>query len=204
MIVAIVNQTNPVGIVRVDEFREAVSPGAAVDAFVNDYNPPLNPADWLGVDTGWVQYQPPAPDYTWAYDFGTALLVQQAIAPDYSLLAAPQVLQQKTLLSVGLEEIAGVVAAPSLITPDVSRLVLRAIGKYRTTGLGSALRLFENNVAVSPQLNLPNTNGAWSVFVLNTTTPLVAGVNVYTIQGQLGAAVLAELQYVSLNLLVKK
>lgn len=204
MIVAIVNQTNPVGTVRVEEFREAASPGDAVTAFVNAYNPPLNPANWLGVDTGWAQYQPPAPDYIWAYDFGTALLVQQAITPEYSLLAAPQVLQQKTLSSPALEEIAGVVAAPSLITPDISRLILRAIGKYRTTGLGSALRLYENGVAISPQLNLPNTNGAWSVFALNTTTSLNAGVNVYTIQGQLGAAVLAELQYVSLNLLCKK
>jgi hypothetical protein len=67
--------------VKVQEFREAVSEAAAVDAFVNGRTPPLNPADWLGYDTGWAQYTAPDEKKQWAYNFGTSTLVQVATTP---------------------------------------------------------------------------------------------------------------------------
>jgi hypothetical protein len=77
MIVAIVNQTVPVGRVKVDEFRVAVDEAAAVAAYAASYNPPRNPLDYLGFDTGWVAYvSPTQPSSVWAYDFGAPGLVE--------------------------------------------------------------------------------------------------------------------------------
>lgn len=82
MIVAIVNQTVPSGVRGVEEFRIAASTAAAVSAFVNEYSPPLNAADYLGVDTGWAQLQFPAPGAVWAWDFGSSELVEYLPAID--------------------------------------------------------------------------------------------------------------------------
>ncbi len=62
-----------VGVVPLEEFREATDPAAAVAAFC--VSPPANPADYFGVDTGW-----PAGDarllLAWAWDFTGGALVQ--------------------------------------------------------------------------------------------------------------------------------
>jgi hypothetical protein len=72
MIVAIVNQTAPAGLVKVEEFRRADDAASAVAAFCGEYNPALLTASYLGVDTGWGAYQYPTIDGGfWAYDFGS-------------------------------------------------------------------------------------------------------------------------------------
>jgi len=75
LIVAIVKQTSPVGSVKPRQFREAISTAQALTDFVNSYTPPLNPADWLSVDTGWSSVQYPPPGRAWAWDFATSALV---------------------------------------------------------------------------------------------------------------------------------
>lgn len=71
MIVAIINQTLPTGIVFVEEFRVANDEAAALESFG-----PTTPSDWLAVDTGWESLQRPTPGARWAYDFDAAQVVQ--------------------------------------------------------------------------------------------------------------------------------
>jgi hypothetical protein len=79
MIVAIINQISPVGIVPVSSFVDAVDEAAGVTQYVNFFNPPLNPADWLGVNSGFVGSVPPSPPgLGWFWDFGTSTLVQRS------------------------------------------------------------------------------------------------------------------------------
>lgn len=79
MIVAIINQTNPVGVVRVLQFRDAVDVATAVAAYVNSYSPPRNPADYLGVDTTWVNVMAPTAGTRWAWDFDNPGLVEEPL-----------------------------------------------------------------------------------------------------------------------------
>jgi hypothetical protein len=85
VIVAIINQTAPVGLVRVEEFRASDSASEAVDAFVSEQSPPLPPGNYLGFDTGWSSYTPPGKGQVWAYDFDAAGLVAAEAGFDESL-----------------------------------------------------------------------------------------------------------------------
>lgn len=203
MIVAIVKQL--AGIVPIEEFREAVDEATAVVDFCFAYTPHLDPNDYLGYDSGWSSYQPPNPGYRWAYDFGNPGLVQQALTPTYDLRGSNKVVDQTAVLvGVAFSELGGLVAAPGLLTPDVTKIVMRVVGLCRTTGVGAQLQLQENGNPLSPAVPLPDTVGVWTTFAFNTNTPPSANLNVYTLQGLLGAAVLAEVRYVSVNLLVDK
>ena len=63
------------GQVLVEEFREGADVAAAILAFCNAYTPPKNPADWVGLDTGWTEYQQPPIGPKWYYDHSTQALV---------------------------------------------------------------------------------------------------------------------------------
>ncbi len=201
MIVAIVKQLS--GIVPIEEFRVAVDEATAVDDFCSEYNPPLNPADYLGFDSGWSEYQPPAPLYRWAYNFNAPGLVQVALTPEYDLKGSAKVVEQLALVGGVFVELGGTVAAPQLIG-DLTKIVIRVVGLYRTTLAGAQLRLCENGVAISPAVPLAATAGVWTTFAFNSNAAPSANLNVYTLEGFLGASVLAELKYVSLNLLLSK
>lgn len=71
---AIVNQTNPVGRIRPEEFRAGADGPAALAAFVAEHTPPLPVADYLALDVG-AAVPDPGPDRSWRYDFGTGTLV---------------------------------------------------------------------------------------------------------------------------------
>lgn len=202
MIVAIVNQTLPSGIKRVEDFREAVDEASAVVAYCNSYNPPRNVGDYLGFDSGWSSFQPPAPFNVWGYDFAAPGLVQIPITPEFDLKVASQIINTVTpILDAAFAELGGIVAAPSLISNSLSSLVIRVVGLYRTTLAGAKLRVCQNGVTISPELDLTATAGVWTTFALDTNVAPAAGLNVYTLEGLLGAAVLAELKWVSFNLL---
>jgi hypothetical protein len=202
MIVAIINQTVPVGVKRVEEFREAVDEATAVVAYCNGYTPPRNVGDYLGFDSGWSSFQPPAPFNVWGYDFAAPGLVQIPVTPEFELKASSQILNAVTpIVDVAFAELGGIVAAPSLLVPELSSLVIRLVGLYRTTLTGAKLRVCQDGVAVSLELALTDTLGAWTTFTLNTNVAPSAGLHVYTLEGLLGAAALAELKYVSFNLL---
>lgn len=58
------------GAVLREEFREAVSPAAALAAFVGEYSPPKNPLLYFAVDSGFDPKVPKNTDgYSWAWDF---------------------------------------------------------------------------------------------------------------------------------------
>jgi len=69
MIVGIVRDGS--GEIPLEEFREAADVAAGVAAFCADHTPPLDPADYVGIDTGWA---PGASELQkqWAWD-GSAL-----------------------------------------------------------------------------------------------------------------------------------
>jgi hypothetical protein len=199
MIVAIIKQLS--GIVPVEEFREDIDEASAVDAFCLEYAPPLNPLDYLGFDTGWSVFQPPAPLTRWGYDFGAPGLVQIPLTPTYDLKVSNKVVELLALAGIVFVELGGVVAAPALLG-DPTKLIVRAVGLCRTTAVGAQVRISQNGVPISLDTALPATGGVWAPFIINTNAPLVAGLNVYTLEGLLGLAVLAELKYVSFNLLL--
>jgi hypothetical protein len=94
VIAAVAKNTPPLS--KVEEFRIALSPAEAVTLFVNEYNPPLDPADYVGVDTGWSAVQTPAEGFVWAYDFAAAALVQ-ASSQDFLDLAQLKELRWKQI-----------------------------------------------------------------------------------------------------------
>ncbi len=60
--------------VPVEEFRSAVDAATAVIDFVNEYDPPRDPADYIGHDIG-AEIVPKAPAGGWYYDHSTSTLV---------------------------------------------------------------------------------------------------------------------------------
>ncbi len=83
MIVAIAESS--ASVVPVLEFRQAASTAAAVTDYVNDYTPPRDPADYVGIDSGW---SPGASELQswWAVDGGVLVErladIQQDIIAD--------------------------------------------------------------------------------------------------------------------------
>ncbi len=76
MIVAIIDNTSPTGVVPVQQFLKATDEAAGVTEFINSLKPVGTAADWLGFDTGWTDYTRPSVDNNWEYDFGASALVQ--------------------------------------------------------------------------------------------------------------------------------
>ena len=83
MIVAIAEAS--ASVVPAREFRQAASTADAVTDYVNDYTPPRDPADYVGIDSGW---SPGAPELQswWAVDGGVLVErladIQQDIITD--------------------------------------------------------------------------------------------------------------------------
>lgn len=203
MIVAIIQQLG--GIVNVSEFREAVDEATAVNDYCNGFNPPLAPGAYYGYNTGWAQYQYPGVAYRWAYNFNAPGLVQVAIPPNFVLKATVKVVDLNTpVVNNVFTELGGVVAAPSLLTTDLTKLVLRVTGLYRGTGAGNVVRVCENGNAISMSFPLADNGGVnYSTFFFNTNVNVSAGLNIYTLQGALGSLLNAlELKYVTFNLLL--
>lgn len=99
MIVAIV--PTGAGTIPVEEFRVATDVLAAVAAFCNEHSPALDPADYVGVDTGWSM----GTDQTlmpWKYDFPSALLVVDLDAAKQVILTAIKAHRDEQRLGVDL------------------------------------------------------------------------------------------------------
>jgi hypothetical protein len=194
------------GIVQVDSFWDAPSEADALDRFCNSYNPPQIPAAWSAINTGWATYQSPGPTNVWAYDFTTSLYVVKVIPTVYVVAATSLIVPGvQALVGGALQETAGLVAAPYLLVPDpLTSAIVRLNGLYRTTGVGAALRLQENGIDISPQLDLTDTAGVWTFFTLNASIALNKTMNIYTLMAMLGAATAADVKYVSLSLVYPK
>lgn len=122
MIVAIINQTAPVGVVPVTQFQVAADQATALAEFVAAFNPPLNPADYLAVDTGWpgnqAQQPPSGPLYQWAWDFNAPGFVEQLKSKQGPPQDAPGQTAQVFWDQPGVSPMAGTTSAFALMAPS--------------------------------------------------------------------------------------
>lgn len=175
MIVGIVNQTVPVGIVKMAEFREAVDVTTAVNDFATAHD--VNAADYLGIDTGWSEYVYPNSGYGWAWDFDNPALVQELLPDRLTGLSLTQVISDpKSDPSGGTtpfawEDMGRVSVNLDLFMDLPARAQFRIWGQHMTHQEGAnvpQIRLSAGGVAYSDVIDLPDTGGAWQNFDINT------------------------------------
>ncbi|KKM87213.1 hypothetical protein LCGC14_1271210 [marine sediment metagenome] len=113
MIVAIIKKGAGTGQTKIEEFRVAASTAAALTAFVTDYNPAKNEADYVAFDTGETDGHPRATaGKQWGYDHDTPGMVELTItdaerapgsAPDKQFMqSADGNVWERTLSNVGV------------------------------------------------------------------------------------------------------
>lgn len=211
MFVAIIDQTNPVGVVPVTQFQVAPDEVTAVNEYVAAFNPPKNPADWLGFDTGWVTPQHPAKGQEWGYDFDApglvaipsqdrllGLTLTQVISDEKADLSSPFAWEDMGLLSGAFE----------FFAEDPDDLLIKVWGQHKTlfsTGNPSQIRLAAGGGAISNEIDLPDTAGAWQNFTFATHGYAIDFTrNLYKVQTKLGnVANTVELRAVSIALFKK-
>jgi len=80
MIVAITKKGAGTGQTKIEELREAASTAAALTAFVTEYSPALNEADYVAFDTGETGGHPRATaGKQWGYDHDTPGMVELTV-----------------------------------------------------------------------------------------------------------------------------
>jgi hypothetical protein len=211
MIVAIVNQTSPIGQVRVEEFREAASEAIAVANFCNEYTPPKNPLNFLGFDSGWSVYQSPAAGFFWAYDFGAPGLVQVSNAERcdwkgiYNVLDSPILVPNTT--PSAFVDVAEMSADMSFVDEDVTALRFRVWGRYKASSPNvnvPQVRLMMGATDLSGTQDLV-LEADWVNLTILTTTPLIeAGRKLFKLQVKLrDVAALVELKSVGIAMIKK-
>lgn len=192
-----------------EEFRIAPAPADAVAAFCGEYVPPLDEADYLGVDTGWPSVQIPADGYAWAWDFGERALAQiPAPSPDYRLSvqvlsgAAPAVVASTTWETVG-----GVILTPAA-HGDLAHVSAAMTGEAQISG-SVEVRVVETDEAgaevdLTPApLLLGDTAGAYEMWALQTVVAPRPGRNRYTVQVRaVSAGDSASVRFASMALVV--
>ena len=113
------------------------------------------------------------------------------------------------ILEVGpaWEDIGGVVTTPSFFDPDMTQLMGRILGKYKSNGVGAKVKIVETtdvgvSTDVSPELDLPNTGGTWQTFRLDTDTPPTDSVwSEFKFAGQTGGVGNVEFQFTTFSML---
>lgn len=197
MIVAIIDQTSPVGIVAVTTFVEAVDEAAGITQYVNFFVPPKTPGDWLGFDSGFVGgVTPPAAGKHWGYDFGTPGLVQvdnpavDAIQGGYTLMSDEFVITS----DAAWENIGGVVFDPTAYG-NVAEMLMRTCGEYMSdvTGGTPQLRLVEDTTVIATA-NLPVAPTFTFASFDSALAAPTAGMHLYMLQGRLNGGTSATLR----------
>jgi hypothetical protein len=201
MIVAIINQTSPSGVVRVRVFREADTEADAVDDFVDGYDPPKDPNDWLGFDTGWSTFQNPSAGTHWGYDFDSPGLVE---VDNTETLEVCQVLcfdgQDKAVtLDGSWQTLYQFVLNPEDIC-DPDRFIMRARFAYRSTGGDPQLRFTENN-SLYGSAEVLTDQGGWTRAQFRAAQTPLANMNTYALEGDMAGASLFELRGVTVEIL---
>lgn len=177
MFVAIINQTNPSGVVPVQQFQVAADVATAVAEYVAAFKPPKDPADWLGFDTGWVAPRSPGKGMEWGYDFDAPGLVTIPLQDRLTGLALTQVISDPKADPSGgstpfaWEDMGLLSAAFEFFTEDADDLLIKVWGQHKTAFLAGStpqIRLSAGGAALSDEIDLPDTAGAWQNFAVTT------------------------------------
>jgi hypothetical protein len=103
------------------------------------------------------------------------------------------------------QEIGAKPAAPFSIVPDVSLIQGRCVAIVKTTGAGSKLRIVEKvggtDYVQSAEYAVPNTGGTWVPIAFASNADPHNGLNVYRVEGKVGAAETFSIKGVLLTLL---
>lgn len=207
MIVAIVNQTSPSGLKRVEEFRAAEDETAAVNDFCNGYIPPRNPASWLGYDTGWSVYQPPASGFHWEYNFDSPGLTQVANGDAFDWRGMVSIVQAaKAIVGAGFQDLGELSIDLGFVFEDITQGRLRVWGRYKSAfagGTAPQLRLRSAGVDYAIA-DLADSGGNFVNFALLSNVSLPQGRVLFTLQGKLNAATSLEVMSTGIAMLEKK
>jgi hypothetical protein len=199
MIVAIINQTSPSGLVKVADFWEAVDQATAVTEFAAAYS--VTAGDYLGYDTGWTAFQSPGVAKHWEYDFDSPALVA---VDNAGLLLCHTLLLGKddiAITSDGSWEVLGrFVLNPEDICSDndLNRFVLRPRFAYRSTGGTPQLRIVENAAQYGNVAQFTDETG-WTRDKFRAAGTAAGGTNTYTLEGDRNGATLFELRGVTID-----
>lgn len=95
----------------------------------------------------------------------------------------------------------GVVTTPSFFVTDLSKILARVVGSFKTVGAGVELQVCEDGVPMgSPQV-LDDSSGAWRTMQWYISGTPLEGTHEYTLEGRLVSATSASVRFVSMSLL---
>lgn len=203
------------GIVPIEELRMAVDTATAVSNFCNEYSPPKLTIDYIGHDTGWTEPQAPTGD-RWKFDHDAippALLDDGVVAPLAEFLAGEQLNQNVLAFSLDAWTTLGVriVSNPVSAVGAASRALGVATLVYRCDGTGCKVRMMEDDlttqVAVSDEIELPDSVGAWAFYKFVSNVDPREGINRYYVEGNrlsTGTATLADVEELSIAMMRKQ
>jgi hypothetical protein len=201
MIVAIVNQTAPAGLVKVSQFLEAVDEATAVAAYAASYG--VLPGDYLGWDTGWTEFHYNDPATHWEYDFGSPGLVEV----DNTGLQICFVVnmdasgKQDVTTDGSWQTMLRFVLAPDEICP-ANRFALRPRFEYRFTTGGPIpkMRVTENGVLYGAEKTDLAASGTFVREKFRAAGNAASGMNTYAIECDRNSATLFEIRAVTVEI----
>lgn len=174
------------GIVPLAGFQPAADPASGVIAFCAGVD---DPALFHGFDTGWSVIPDADTGYVWAWDFGTAALVQlYRPSLDYRLASQVVGIDPKTTTSTAWEAVGGVVLTPSM-HGDLATVLAALTCETLVSGIAE-LRVTETDSlgAVVDMLPVPlpltDTAGGYVTRSLATTVSPSAGQNTYRVEAR--------------------
>jgi hypothetical protein len=203
MLVGIVDNTNPTGVVALKQIWRGADVATAKDAFINAVTPARNPADWFAFDTGWTTVQQPSQGNRWAWDFDNSVLAQvarSAIIQVCSVLNFDDGTDWSITQDGSWQTLRRFVINPTAICgPELPRFVLRPRFAYQSTSGAPQLRVTENGSLFGQARQLPDSP-SWSRNSWSPQGAPGAGMNTYAIEGDRNGATLFELRGLTIEL----
>lgn len=131
-------------------------------------------------------------------------------APAVEFVASSS-LNGTTIMSPGWDDVDGVVSNPQFFANNLSLVLGRCIGLYKSDTVGGTpqLRVVERlgtddtETVLSDPFDLADTAGVFKTFAFYTNVTPSEGQNQYILQGQLNGGASASVKFVSLSLLKK-
>ena len=150
---------------------------------------PLDPDEKKGLDVFMADS---------GYEFSSEATDPVALIDSFSLLASKQA------LTPAPATIGGAVAAPDALTKEGRDVLWRISGSATVTKPGASLSFIQTDAAgndtVLAQFALPDGNGVEQTFTFDATKAPRTGLETFRVDGELGAAVLAVVRFLTLSL----